>query len=93
MPLSWDKLQDDVDRFREDFVFADIVRTEVETNSMLEWMGILPMHKFLPRHFEEDATREPLARALANVKSSVDQNVPASLAEEEESASLEAEDD
>ena len=52
-PISWEAVQDQVDSFKKDFVFADIIKTEVETKSMLEWMGCLPMHKFESRHFEE----------------------------------------
>ena len=38
---------------REEFVFKDIVDTEISTKSMFEWMSVLPMHKFAPRHFEQ----------------------------------------
>jgi len=35
---------------------------------MLDWMSVLPQHKFQPRHFESDtAQRSPLAIALAKV--------------------------
>ena len=67
-PLSWEKQQDAVDRFKEDLIFSDIVRTEVSTKSMLEWMAILSQHKFEPRHFESDSVpRAPLAKALRNL--------------------------
>jgi tRNA pseudouridine38-40 synthase len=76
--LSWEKQQDAVDRFKEDFIFSDIVRTEVTTRSMFEWMAVLPQHKFEPRHFESDsAPRSPLAKALRNLGK-------AATAEEEE---------
>ncbi len=53
---------------KEDFIFSDIVRTEVTTRNMLDWLSVLPQHKFEPRHFESDAAqRSPLAKALANV--------------------------
>jgi len=67
-PLSWEKQEEDIVKFREEFVFKDIVDTEISTKSMFEWMSVLPMHKFAPRHFEQDSERSPLAIAEANVK-------------------------
>ena len=66
--LSWEKQQDAVDRFKEDLIFSDIVRTEITTRSMFEWMAVLPQHKFEPRHFESDsAPRSPLSKALRSL--------------------------
>jgi len=68
-PLSWEKEQDEVDRFKEDYVFSDIVETEISTKSMFEWMTVLPMHTFKPRHFESDgAERGALEKAAAKVR-------------------------
>ena len=61
--LSWEKLEDQVNAFRDDIVFSDIMSTEVSTKSMLEWMSVLPMHRFMPRHFEEEGERSPLEQA------------------------------
>ena len=64
-PLSWEKVEDEVEKFKQDFVFSDIVQTEISSRSMFEWMAVLPMHKFAPRHFEEDGTRSPLEQAAS----------------------------
>ena len=56
-----------MESFKQDIVFADIFQTEIDTKSMFEWMAVLPMHKFEPRHFEEDGQRSPLAMAKAKV--------------------------
>ena len=61
-------MEDQVEAFKQDIVFADIFQTEIETKSMFEWMAVLPMHKFEPRHFEEDGRQSPLAIAKANVE-------------------------
>jgi len=61
--LSWEKLEDQVNAFRDDIVFSDIMSTEASTKSMLEWMSVLPMHRFMPRHFEEEGERSPLEQA------------------------------
>ena len=62
--LLWEKENDDVEAFKEDFIFSDIIQTEVETKSMMEWLGVLPIHTFQPRHFESDQPRSPLGKAL-----------------------------
>merc|ERR1719383_878453 len=63
-PLSWKKQEDDIERFKEDFVFSDIIKTEKEEKSMFEWMSVLTMHKFMPRHFEEDGHKSPIHQAM-----------------------------
>ena len=45
-------------------MFADIISTEREERSMLEWMSTLPQHTFEGRHFESsEAEDTPLHRA------------------------------
>ena len=58
-----------MEKFKEDFIFSDIMRTEAEEKSMLSWMGeVLPMHTFTPRHFEnEDKERQPLKTAQIGI--------------------------
>ncbi len=68
--LSWDKVEDQVTRFKEDIVFADIMSTEISTKSMFDWMSVLPQHQFKPRHFEEDGENSPLMQANLNLKHS-----------------------
>ena len=67
--LDWAGQEEQVEKFKEDFIFSDIMRTEVEEKSMLSWMGeVLPMHTFTPRHFEnEDKERQPLKTALIGI--------------------------
>ena len=73
-----------MEKFKEDFIFSDIMRTEAEEKSMLSWMGeVLPMHTFTPRHFEnEDKERQPLKSAKISVAR--DTAVKRIVAEEEE---------
>ena len=36
-----------MEKFKEEFIFSDIVQTEVKEKSMLKWMmEVLPMHTF-----------------------------------------------
>lgn len=66
--LLWEKQKDDVEAFKEDFILSDIAKSEVETKSMLEWLGCLPIHTFEPRHFESDVSpRSPLGKALRSI--------------------------
>jgi len=53
--LDWKGQEDAVEKFKEDFIFSDIIETEKKERSMMSWMGeVLPMHTFTPRHFESD---------------------------------------
>ncbi|TRY76985.1 hypothetical protein TCAL_15913 [Tigriopus californicus] len=62
--LTWDELQDDLESFKKDVIFADIIQTEKEERSMLDWGWNLPIHSFEPRHFESvDSPRNPLRQA------------------------------
>ncbi len=53
-PLTWDECAEQVERFKEDIIFADMVETEAETRSMLEWLQFMHIHTFQPRHFEQE---------------------------------------
>lgn len=63
--LDWAGQQEAVQKFKDEFIFSDIVQTEVEEKSMIAWLGqVLPMHTFTPRHFESDGGEpQPLAKA------------------------------
>jgi len=53
--LDWEGQMDAVEKFKEDFIFSDIIETEKKEKSMMTWMGeVLPMHTFTPRHFESE---------------------------------------
>jgi len=66
--LDWEGQREEVERFKEDFIFSDIMDTEVKEKSMLAWMGqVLPMHTFTPRHFESEK-RETSAIRNASLK-------------------------
>ena len=63
--LDWVKQEDAVEKFKEDFIFSDIMETEVEEKSMMSWLGeALPLHTWTPRHFEsEERETSPLRNA------------------------------
>jgi len=45
--LDWEGQDVEVEKFKEEFIFSDIVQTEVKEKSMLKWMmEVLPMHTF-----------------------------------------------
>jgi len=51
--LEWKEQDVEVEKFKEKFIFSDIIKTEVEEKSMLKWIKeVLPMHTFMPRTFE-----------------------------------------
>ena len=55
--MSWDECSDAVERFKDDIIFADMVETEAESKSMIDWLKFLHMHTFTPRHFENEVSR------------------------------------
>ncbi|XP_040579191.1 pseudouridylate synthase 1 homolog isoform X2 [Lepeophtheirus salmonis] len=67
--LKWESVKDEVEKFKEDFIFSEIVDTEREEKSMITWMGNLLLHKFEPRHFEKDMKQfTPIEKAKALLK-------------------------
>eukprot|EP00095_Tigriopus_kingsejongensis_P011718 maker-scaffold916_size81488-snap-gene-0.6 protein:Tk11718 transcript:maker-scaffold916_size81488-snap-gene-0.6-mRNA-1 annotation:"unnamed protein product" len=66
--LSWDHLSDQLESFKRDIIFEDIILSEKKEKSMLEWMKNLPIHTFTPRHFESMTPEQsPLAKAYRNI--------------------------
>jgi len=66
--LGWEGQMEVVEKFKEDFIFSDIIETEGKEKSMMTWMGdVLPMHTFTPRHFESDV-HEPAPLRAASLK-------------------------
>merc|ERR1712226_79294 len=68
--LDWVAEEEAVEKFKEEFIFSDMMRTEAEEKGMLLWMAqVLPMHTFTPRHFEkDDAQTHPLKTAQINIQ-------------------------
>ena len=66
--LDWVGQEDAVEKFKEDFIFSDIMETEAAERSMMSWLGeCLPLHTFVPRHFESE-DREPSVLRNAHLK-------------------------
>ena len=52
--LEWSASSDAVDKFMRENVYSDIVRTEIESRNMLEWLRSLYVHSYASRHFEHE---------------------------------------
>eukprot|EP00090_Calanus_glacialis_P017815 TRINITY_DN27658_c0_g1_i1.p1 TRINITY_DN27658_c0_g1~~TRINITY_DN27658_c0_g1_i1.p1 ORF type:complete len:361 (-),score=106.32 TRINITY_DN27658_c0_g1_i1:103-1185(-) len=58
--LDWAEHHDQVEKFKEKFIFSDIIKTEVKEKSMMKWLReVLPMHTFMPRNFENQKENIP----------------------------------
>ena len=67
-PLQWDYLKDQLEQFKRESIFSEIIQTEKSEKSMLEWLTFLPIHTFEPRHFENSkAENTPLKEAWNQV--------------------------
>jgi len=52
--LDWEDQSEEVEKFKEEFIYSDIVKTEVEKKSMLQWVrDVLPMHTFMPLNLQK----------------------------------------
>lgn len=51
--LDWSECEDDVEEFRRKFIHPKIVQTEIEENSMVEWLEYLVNHSYDPVDEEE----------------------------------------
>ena len=62
--LTWEDVDTQVEAFKDDFIFSEMVQGEKNEHSMFEWLKCLPMHAFQQRHFENDYTpRSPFKKA------------------------------
>ena len=74
-----------MEKFKEDFIFSDIMETEAAERSMMSWLGeCLPLHTFVPRHFESE-DREPSVLRNAHLKATKYANQRQEAAEEKSS--------
>jgi len=64
--LDWEAQTEAVEKFKEEFIFADIMETEIAEKSMMTWMAeSLPLHSFVGRHFESDEKEaSPMRKAF-----------------------------
>jgi len=64
--LDWEAQTEAVEKFKEEFIFSDIMETEIAEKSMMSWMAeSLPLHTFVGRHFEsEEKEQSPMRKAL-----------------------------
>ena len=66
--LDWVKQADAVEKFKDEFIFSDIMETEMEEKSMISWLAdSLPLHTWTPRHFESE-DKEPSQMRKAFLK-------------------------
>ena len=65
--LSWENEENEVERFKEDFIFSEMIQGEKE-HSMFNWLKCLPMHGFVQRHFEKSEPEPRSPFAIAELK-------------------------
>lgn len=45
-PLKWDKAEESIQKFREEYIITSIVNTEIQEKSMLKWLPVLHIHDY-----------------------------------------------
>ena len=61
--LDWAGQTEEVERFKEEYIFSDIMETEIAEKSMMSWLAeCLPLHTWEPRHFESEDKETSLLR-------------------------------
>lgn len=45
-PLDWSEYQEEIDKFKEEYIYSDIMKTEKEEKVMMQWLGTLQNHQF-----------------------------------------------
>ncbi|CAL8091224.1 unnamed protein product [Calicophoron daubneyi] len=45
--IDWSKYEEEIARFKSKFVYDHIAKVEVEERSMLEWLAVLPKHRYM----------------------------------------------
>ncbi len=81
--LKWDNVADQVEEFKENYIFAEMISTEKEELSMFDWLKNLPLHTFEQRHFESSLGENSALRKVARQLDIVNEN------DEQEEASKE----
>ncbi|KAM7539825.1 hypothetical protein Aperf_G00000039278 [Anoplocephala perfoliata] len=57
--IDWERYRLQIDKFKEEYIFRQIVQTEAEENSMFEWMSNLGLHIFDRHENESSASSTP----------------------------------
>ena len=81
--LEWDKVNPDVEAFKNDFIFREMVVGEKDEMSMFDWLKIVPMHSFLQRHFESDLSADSVLRKTFRMYNKESRNDDTETQEEE----------
>merc|ERR1712117_373648 len=45
-PLDWDEYKEEISKFKKEYITREIIETEKNEKSMMEWMATLPLHSF-----------------------------------------------
>jgi len=76
--LSWENVEDEVEAFKKDFIFPEMVSGEKDEKSMFDWLKILPIHGFEQRHFEHSESHhkplDSLARSMRTEENYKEEN-------------------
>jgi len=68
-PMVWDEYKEQIENFKESFIFSTIYETEQEEQSMMKWLGTLHFH-----HFEYNSQGNTEASPLLIAQRLVDQS-------------------
>lgn len=45
-PIEWEKENDEIEKFKQEFIYPVVVDTEIEEKSMLDWLHTLSLHSY-----------------------------------------------
>lgn len=72
--LTWEDVNDQVEAFKQDYIFNEMINTEKDEKSMFEWLKVLPIHSFDQRHFENTKHVESILMGTVKKANRLDKN-------------------
>ena len=73
--LTWENVEEDVEAFKQDFIFPEMISGEKDEKSMFEWLKVLPIHSFEQRHFENSESITTPLGSLQRKLNGKDENI------------------
>ncbi|KAH9530039.1 tRNA pseudouridine synthase 1 [Dermatophagoides farinae] len=66
-PIVWDEFNDEIYDFKNKFIYPEIVATELNESSMLQWLNTLHIHTFDIRNHDERQKQRIRLNDLVNL--------------------------
>ncbi|XP_014666393.1 PREDICTED: tRNA pseudouridine synthase A, mitochondrial-like [Priapulus caudatus] len=52
-PIEWEEYKEEIEKFKHEYIYSTIIRTEKDENSMMQWLNTLSLHVYDTRETDD----------------------------------------